>query len=385
MADSGKKIIEFISSDGGGNGGGSGSSSGGGALVPFGSTDLTPQAKQQAEQYGELLAATQAEAYARFFGDFFNEFTDFFSQAAERARAEEDNTIEGEFTVGGSGGNGEPPDDYDPFATSGFSDDIQKWLDDLEAEYRHQNDIIERNNVAFDELTDQADRLGEEEESLIGTTGRMGIAIAAVTAAAYLFHEALEDMVEAVGPFSASLNEATAEATIQRMEDQARAAEQIGDDAADIQNLQNEMAREMRDIWREGLDALAPVFKFIGEALVILVTLARVIVQGINFIVSFFEGIWDSMPDMLKNILNPISGIHKVLNHLKGNSDRSLNKTTNEMMDKLFGPGDIPFDIDAIKQGVKSGRPVTRPTSSDSSSGSASERVRTSDANSTFM
>jgi uncharacterized membrane-anchored protein YhcB (DUF1043 family) len=163
MAD-GPKIIEFRSSDSGGGG----SNGSGTSLVPVGSNGLTSQQQEQVKHFGELLDR-QADEYARYYGQFFDEFINFFSDAANKARQAEEDIIDGEFSVGdgGSGGN-DPPGGDDPFSFMDdgrhMPDDVRKWLDELEQEYKTQAELLERSNQAYDELTEQADGLLETQE-----------------------------------------------------------------------------------------------------------------------------------------------------------------------------------------------------------------------------
>jgi hypothetical protein len=367
MAD--RKIIEFQFS------GGDDGNQPGRSLVPVTpqNTNLDPNEKRKAEQFGEILGESQAEAYSRFFGEFFEEWIKTFGGQAEAARKAEEDIIEGEFTVE-SGGGGKGKDPNDPFAFMdepyGQGDWFKEWMDELGTEYRAHAELLDKVNAQYDEQTAQADALLEENNALIGVVGKTALAFTAFLLAARLFQEAVEDMAEAVGPFSAETNIAQVEGRIQQLEDQIQAAGQIGAETADLTRLQNEISREVRLSFTNFYDLISPILEFIGEAVLVLVSVIRGILEigvfikdifqaGREFIAQYFPQ-W--MVELSSGISLPLKGIHMLLKKIKGNTDKSVNQTTMETMDKLFGPDDFKFDPASIRENVEAGK-ATPPSS----------------------
>lgn len=188
---------------------------------------------------------------------------------------------------------------YDPFdSTFGrkFSPEIQKWLDDLAQENKDLNYVIEKSTESFDELTAQADALGatteevvEADVALIGTLGEFGVVLGVVITAAFAFNKAVDEMVEAVGGFSAQVVEASTQSRIQEIEDRIRLAEEAGGDIANLENVRNELSHTLRSVYRESIEFVSPFMELVGEILIDILKKIQVEIEILNLISDTIE------------------------------------------------------------------------------------------------
>lgn len=351
MAD--KKIIsfEFHDDDDG--------SQPGTNLVPTNQNkDLVSQQREQAEQFGDIITDD-----LRRFEDWFQEELDAFFDWLHEQRREEDDIIEGEFSVGNGGSGNIPPDepsngsdsedpDYDPFKSvfGRFTRDTQEWLDDLAAEYQDHMRVLEAASAEYDDLTAQADALGasveevaEADIALAGTLGEVGLALGVIITAAFAFNRAVNELVEAVGGFSAQVVEASTRSRIQEIEDRIRLAEEAGGDIASLENIRNELAHELRSIFRESIELLSPAFEVIGKILTEIIKEIRIVVETLSSIFHIIEKSIEAITGMLANILGDlpfgIGTFFRKLDAWMRKDDQIDNqKSLNQMVDDLFDP-----------------------------------------------
>ena len=242
---------------------------------------------------------------------------------------------------------------YDPFASTfggQFTADTQKWLDDLAAEYEDHMRVIEKASEGYDELTAQADALGatteevvEADVALIGTLGEFGAVLGVVITAAFAFNKAVNEMVEAVGGFSAQVVEASTRSRIQEIEDRIRLAEEAGGDIASLENIRNQLAHELRNIFREGIELLSPVFEVIGKVLTEIIREIRVVVETLSGISHIIEKNVEIVTGMLASILGDlpfgIGTFFRKLDAWMRKDDQIDNqKSLNQLVDDLFDP-----------------------------------------------
>jgi hypothetical protein len=361
MAD-GPKIIEFRSSDSGGGG----SNGSGTSLVPVGSNGLTSQQQEQVKHFGELLDR-QADEYARYYGQFFDEFINFFSDAANKARQAEEDIIDGEFSVGdgGSGGNDPPGDDPFSFMDDGrhMPDDVRKWLDELEQEYKTQAELLERSNQAYDELTEQADGLGTEMGAVASAAGTAGAALFALATVTFGFMRIVDEMVEAVGGFSAQVAQASANSRIQEIEDRIRLADEAGGDIATLEGIRSELASELRGSMRELIELVSPLLELIGKTLIDTANKIRLILEALSTISGYIEVAVEYLAEELASKAEwiPLVGpaLRRFIEWMKSDNDVD-SKTLNQRIDALFDPENIWDDDDDGAMDMPGGDPRSR-------------------------
>lgn len=365
MAD-GPKIIEFRSSDSGDGRNGSGGTS----LVPVGSNGLTSQQQEQVKHFGELLDR-QADEYARYYGQFFDEFINFFSDAANKARQAEEDIIDGEFSVGdgGSGGN-DPPGGDDPFSFMDdgrhMPDDVRKWLDELEQEYKTQAELLERSNQAYDELTEQADGLLETQEEFAINLEHLDSVVEitvstflALITASLAYIKVTNELVEAVGGFSAEVVRASIRSRLQEIEDRLELAAQAGGIIADMEMARSDLASEYRHLMRELIELVGPTLTTIAKAMTATVGKVTMFTEAWNDFNKFNQQLALFMAAIRAasegNIIELIR-IRKALE--ESNKENTTN--LNQSIDNLFDPENIWDDDDDGAMDMPGGDPRGR-------------------------
>lgn len=366
MAD-GPKIIEFRSSDSGGDG------SSGTSLVPFGGSGLTAQQQEEVKQFGALLDR-QADEYARYYGQFFDEFINFFTAAANKAKEAEDDIIEGVFAVGGGdggggGGNNDPPYD-DPFSFMDdgrfIPDDVRNWLNELEEEYKTQVELLERSNQAYDELTEQADKLGESQEDFALDLSMLDSVVELTTyaflsliTASFAYMKVVNELVEAVGGFSADVVQASVRSRLQEIEDRMQLAAQTGSTIADLEMTRSDLASEFRQLMREAIELAGPTINTVAQGMTEGVRWIRKTVEQNNENLELqkrVELLQASIKAATEGDLHELFRIRKLME----NANRPAADQLNASLDALFDPDNIWDDDDDGAMDMPGGDPRDR-------------------------
>lgn len=299
------------------------------------------------------LVNQQETAYARFMGAFLDEFIRFFSPGGE---GDQWDTHEGEYTTNGGDGGPPPP----PFGPPPIPPD-----DDLTGGPVPDDDEINRLNKALGATGEDADATGTALEVLEDDALTLGMALGLTTAAfgallgsAYLFNEAVNGMVEAVGAFSAEVVQASTESRIREIEDRMRLADEAGGQIAELEKVRNEIASTLRGLFRDGIENLGPALADIGRFILAGLKLLQPILSVLEQIFAWCENVLAATTNFVVNVLSWLPLVGPAIKRWHDDlmkSDKHESPDLSRRFDALFGVADIPFDIADIKRNVANG------------------------------
>lgn len=371
MAD-GPKIIEFRSSDSGGGG----ANSAGTSLTPYDPAFAEKQkaeAKKVAEEAVEHLYEAMKDAWGAqspFFinpdGSVNTKTNDELGNAGDMFNGAYDPSVLGD---GGSGGN-DPPGGDDPFSFMDdgrhMPDDVRKWLDELEQEYKTQAELLERSNQAYDELTEQADGLLETQEEFAINLEHLDSVVEitvstflALITASLAYIKVTNELVEAVGGFSAEVVRASIRSRLQEIEDRLELAAQAGGIIADMEMARSDLASEYRHLMRELIELVGPTLTTIAKAMTATVGKVTIFTEAWNDFNKFNQQLALFMAAIRAasegNIIELIR-IRKALE--ESNKENTTN--LNQSIDNLFDPENIWDDDDDGAMDMPGGDPRGR-------------------------
>lgn len=167
------------------------------------------------------------------------------------------------------------------------------------------------------------------------------------------YHEAIKKAIASVGAFSMDTNYAKARGKIMEMEDKMRSGQRLGGDVASYIDIQNEAARSSREIFRDLTAAFLPVATMLVYVGVGLLKLVKLITGALAGIMELIEVGTEGLLKILSFIPGVGSFFGKMYDWMR--KDDKPQATMEERIDKLFGPAELEFDVEAIKKNVKKG------------------------------
>lgn len=201
--------------------------------------------------------------------------------------------------------------------------------------------------------------LGTVGGGLAAAAAGAALALASVIAGGLAFNAAINSIVESIGNLSADVAAASAESRVREIEDRLRLATEAGPEVANLERQRSEIASELRGIYREAIEALAPMLKSAGAVLQTLLPLIRTGFESVAFIgvkveefLEFISAAGSNLPvvgDLFKKL-----NIYLTTEINKGQANNTLQK----QIDDLFAPENVGVNDNGSRKRRAKGDPL---------------------------
>ena len=172
----------------------------------------------------------------------------------------------------------------------------------------------------------------------IGAAGGLAAAAAGaavvltdMVAAGYAFNKAVDGMVASMGQLSGEVQAAVARGTVQKVQDDLRAARETGGILSALVDTRNEIASELRGISREALEAFGPAMNAMGRLIELGLSGIRIPLEALNEAIDFLNA-------LASEAANGFPELQGAVDRVAANTKPKfkVNMEGQELMDALF-------------------------------------------------
>lgn len=167
----------------------------------------------------------------------------------------------------------------------------------------------------------------------------------ALITASLAFNKVVNELVEAVGGFSADVVQASMRSRLQEIEDRLQLASQAGGIIADLENTRSDLASEFRHLMRELIELVGPTLNQIAKVMTATVGKASMFIEAWNDFNKFQQQLALAIAAIRAANEGNIAELIRIRKALE-ESNKDTPNNLNQSIDNLFDPENIWDDDD---------------------------------------